>query len=133
MSDRRKTTPAVEPDPPEPSYWLPDSAIRGTFAVHLRPEDRAALQAIAAQVLDLTQAAHLIYPDHRLATVGDMRGVADDLYHLAGFCGYLIGNAAQSSPEAAELRMVVLAESAGRAIEVLAKEVEAAVAAEERT
>jgi hypothetical protein len=128
MRDRPESTPTAA----EPDYCLPDSAIRGTLRVRLRQEDRDALQTIAEQVLDLTQAAHLIYPDHRLAVVGDMRGVADDLYHLAGFCGYLIGAAAHSSPEPAELRMVVLAESAGRRIEALAQEVEAAVAAEER-
>ena len=132
MSDRRKTTPTPEPDAPEPEYWLPADALRGTYRVRLRPKDRAALQAVAAVVLDLAEEAHLTYPDHDLCTAGDLQGAVDDLYHVAGFLGYVLGSVAASSPEPAELRLLVAAETIGLQVEALAKELEAAVAAEEQ-
>ena len=118
MSDRRKSTrvsvdvpPELSPpDPLEPEYWLPADALRGTYRVRLRPKDRAALQAVAAVVLDLAEEAHLTYPDHDLCTAGDLQGAVADLYHVAGFLGYVVGYCEEGDIQPREQRLVNAAE-----------------------
>ena len=129
MSDRRKTTPTHEPDAPEPEYWLPSDALRGTYRVRLRPQDRAALQAVAAVVLDLAEEAHLTYPDHDLSTAGDLQGAVDDLYHVAGFLGYVVGYCEEGDIQPRERRLVNAGEEFAPRVEQLARELEAAIAA----